>query len=389
LFVRIEQNLKRKQCDFSSNEPVPRNPVRNESPFCCDFKNRWLRDLAGDAMKLISLCLALALLSIQALALEATPAASPSRFTTFAQAYAEAKRLTDSDPGKVYDVEFSAAVVPRLGEIVGECTKNSGLRVVFDVVFVFSANGNVEQVFASPDQPAASCVGGKLRDLKLSAPPHPDWPVDLHVNISPENAPPAKKGSTKELDLEIKRSPRHIVLRNGKEIATWEGNPDSRITLHYPDGATQEVTITKDRHMHVGPAIRNPNGQKKQGAPKSGTEAESAYPEDEKLAMNAKKAELAKNYEEALKLYEQAINLKGRFTPFVYQNRGMLYLHRAKASTDSQSRIADLQRAIVDFKTSIALGAASDEEQNRGLEKIATKANLEEATKLLAEETGQ
>jgi len=346
-------------------------------------------DLVGDVMKLIGLCLTLALLSVQALALEATPAASPTHFTSFAQALAEAKRVVDTDPGKAYDVDFSIATAPRLSEIVGECAKNSGPRVVFDVVFVFAANGNVEQVFTSPDQPAAACVGEKLRDLHLSAPPHPGWPVDLRVHISPEKVPTAKKGSTKELDLEIERSPRHIILRNGKEIATWEGNPDSRITLHYPDGATQEVTITKDRHMHVGPAIRNANGQKKQSAPKSGAEAESTYPEDEKLAMKAKKAELAKNYEEALKLYEEAINLKGRFTPFVYQNRGMLYLDRAKASTDSQSRIADLQKAIADFKTSIALGAASDEPLNRRLEKNATKANLEEATKLLAEETGQ
>ena len=340
-------------------------------------------------MKLISLCLTLVLLSVQALALEATPAASPTHFTSFAQALADAKRVVDTDPGKVYDVEFSAAVVPRLSEIAGECTKNSGPRVVFDVVFVFAANGNVEQVFTSPDQPAAACVGEKLRDLHLSAPPHPGWPVDLHVNISPENAPPAKKGSTNKLDLEIKRSPRHVILRNGKEIATWEGDPDSRITLHYPDGATQEVTITKDRHMHVGPALRKADVHNKYSASKSGAEAESAQPEDVKLAMKGGQAEAAKNYEEALKLYEQAINLKGRFTPFVYQNRGMLYLHRAKASTESQSRIADLQRAIADFKTSIALGAASDEEPNRGLEKIATKANLEEATKLLAEETGQ
>src|SRR6059058_877780 len=129
-------------------------------------------------------------------------------------------------------------------------------------------------------------------------------------------------------------------------------------------------------------------GRRRKVRPNPG-QRQSQYPEDEKLAMKAKKAELAKNYEEALKLYEQAINLKGRFTPFVYQNRGMLYLDRAKASTDSQSRIADLQRAIADFKTSIALGAASDEELNRRLEKNATKANLEEATKLLAEETGQ
>ncbi len=108
--------------------------------------------------------------------------------------------------------------------------------------------------------------------------------------------------------------------------------------------------------------------------------------EDMKLAMKAGKLETAGKYDEALKLYAQAIDLKGRFTPFVYHNRGMLYLHRAKASQDRKSRIADLQRAIADFQISIRLGAASKEELNRGLEKVATRANLEEATKLLAEE---
>jgi tetratricopeptide (TPR) repeat protein len=105
---------------------------------------------------------------------------------------------------------------------------------------------------------------------------------------------------------------------------------------------------------------------------------------DMKLAMKASKAEASGNYDEALKLYGDAIELKGRFTPFVYQNRGMLYLHRAKAAQDRQSRIADLQRAIADFQTSIRLGAASKDELNHGLEKVATRTNLEEATKLLA-----
>jgi tetratricopeptide (TPR) repeat protein len=106
-----------------------------------------------------------------------------------------------------------------------------------------------------------------------------------------------------------------------------------------------------------------------------------------KLAMKAGELETAGKYDEALKLYAQAIDLKGRFTPFVYHNRGMLYLHRAKASQNQQSRIADLQRAIADFQTSIRLGAASSEELNRGLEKVATLANLDEATKLLEKET--
>jgi tetratricopeptide (TPR) repeat protein len=109
--------------------------------------------------------------------------------------------------------------------------------------------------------------------------------------------------------------------------------------------------------------------------------------DDMKLAMKAGELETAKKYDEALKLYAQAIDLKGRFTPFVYHNRGMLYLHRAKASQDRKSRIADLQRAIADFQSSIKLGAASNEELNRGLEKVATRADLDEATKLLHEAT--
>jgi tetratricopeptide (TPR) repeat protein len=111
--------------------------------------------------------------------------------------------------------------------------------------------------------------------------------------------------------------------------------------------------------------------------------------DDMKLAMKAGKLQTAGKYDEALKLYAQAIDLKGRFTPFVYHNRGMLYLHRAKASQDRESRTADLQHAIDDFQASIRLGAASKEELNRGLEKVATRANLDEATKLLEKEGHQ
>ena len=109
--------------------------------------------------------------------------------------------------------------------------------------------------------------------------------------------------------------------------------------------------------------------------------------EDMKLAIKAGKLETAGKYDEAFKLYAQAVDVKGRFTPFVYHNRGMLYLHRAKTSQDRQSRIADLQHAIDDFQTSIRLGAGSTDELNRGLENVATRGNLDDATKLLEKET--
>ncbi len=126
---------------------------------------------------------------------------------------------------------------------------------------------------------------------------------------------------------------------------------------------------------------RSHSGSAKQDTPKV------IETDDMKLAMKAGKLETAGKYDEALKVYAQAIDLKGRFAPFVYHNRGMLYLHRAKASKNRQSRIADLQRAIADFNTSIHLGAASKDELNRGLEKVATRANLDEATKLLDQES--
>ena len=125
------------------------------------------------------------------------------------------------------------------------------------------------------------------------------------------------------------------------------------------------------------------NASAKQGAPKV------IETDDMKLAMKASKLETAGKYDEALKVYAEAIDLKGRFTPFVYHNRGMLYLNRAKASQDRRSQIADLRHAIDDFETSIRLGSVSKDELNRGLEKIATRANLDEATKLLEKETHQ
>jgi hypothetical protein len=240
-----------------------------------------------------------------------TPVATASRFTSLAEASAEASRLRETAEGQRYDYEFSAALQnSRLADVVHECGKGSKLPLVFDVVFVFDADGRVESTLQTPDQSAAVCVADKLRNIRLPAPPHAGWPFQLHIELNPGD-------------------------KNAKQR-------------------------------------RGPNP---------------ATSKEMQLAMQAGKAKAADNYEEALRLYAQAIKLHGPFAPFVYQNRGILYLNRAKASTDRQSQIADLQRAIADFQTSIRLGAASNDELNRGLEKIATRANLDEATKLLTEET--
>jgi len=243
-------------------------------------------------------------------------AARRSRFTSLTDAVAEAKRLSETEAGKLYDFDFTRTVSNRLGDILGRCSEDSKPPIIFDLVFVFAGDGHVTQVLQPPDSTVAACVVAKLGNLRLRAPPQPDWPVQLHIELRP----PAEGG---ERDAAGKQHP------------------------------LEPAVITEDRQ----------------------------------LAKKAIRAEMNKNYEEALALYEKAIEVKGNFAPFLYQNRGMLYLHRVTASQDRQSKIADLERAIADFNTSIKLGAAAKDQLNRGLEKIATRANLDEATKLLEKET--
>jgi len=254
---------------------------------------------------------------VSSLTASASPApARPNRFTSLTEAVAEARRLNETEEGKLYDFDFSSKVSDRIGDIVGKCAKDSKDSIRFDLVFVFAGDGHLAQVLKSPDSTEAACVAAKFENFRLHAPPQPDWPVLLHIELRPP---------LEERDVKGKLYP------------------------------LEPSVITKDRE----------------------------------LERKALRAERDKNYDEALLLYEKAIKVKGNFAPFVYQNRGMLYLDRAKASQDRKSKIADLQRAISDFKASIKLGAAAKDQLNRGLEKISTRANLEEATKLLEEATHQ
>jgi tetratricopeptide (TPR) repeat protein len=113
----------------------------------------------------------------------------PQQSRTFADALAEAERLADTDAGKAYEKEFGKVVAPHFGNIIGECTKNLGPTVKFEIVFVVGANGHLEQVLGSKNPAAAKCVRDKLRDLQLPAPPHAGWPLSLGINISPDNGP--------------------------------------------------------------------------------------------------------------------------------------------------------------------------------------------------------
>jgi hypothetical protein len=169
---------------------------------------------------------------------------SPQQSRAFTQALAETERLADTEAGKAYDAEFAKVVAPRLSDIVSECTKNLGPKVKFKIVFIFAADGRVDQVLTPSDQPAAKCVGDKFRDLHLPAPPHAWWPVSLNIDISPDNAPRILTGALKlmdtgtwEVDATISRAFKFRVhgLLAGKEfdltVEPEDRNPVRQIAI--------------------------------------------------------------------------------------------------------------------------------------------------------------
>jgi hypothetical protein len=163
---------------------------------------------------------------------------------TFAQALAEATRLSDTEEGKAYDGEFAKVVAPRLGDTVGECTKNLGPRFKFQVVFVFAADGYVQQVLTSRHQPAAACVGSKLRDIHLPAPPRAGWPVSLNVDLSPDNGSRILASGLKLMDTGTWEVDATISRGKKFRVHGLLAGPDFDLTLEPEDtNAVQQIAI--------------------------------------------------------------------------------------------------------------------------------------------------
>jgi hypothetical protein len=159
----------------------------------------------------------------------------------FTQALAEATRVGDTNEGRAYDNEFAKVVAPQINPIVNECTKGLGPRINFQVVFIFATDGHVQDVLTASDQPGAKCVGEKLRNLHLPAPPRGGWPVRLGINISPENA-----SAVRALDAKFAGG---VSLLDGK--LTIDVPEDF---VRDPDDPKEPKTVAKFTHQGEGAA---------------------------------------------------------------------------------------------------------------------------------------
>jgi hypothetical protein len=184
----------------------------------------------------------------------AANAKDDSRFT---QALAEATRLSDTPEGKAYDNEFSKVVAPQLGDIVNECTKGFGPRIDFQVVFIFAADGHVQDVLTASDQPGAKCVGERLRNLRLPAPPRADWPLRLGINISPDNASKIRALDAKFAADSLKSASPPPAEKSAGGVSLLDGKLKIDVPPDFerdPDDPKEPKTVAKFTHQGEGGA---------------------------------------------------------------------------------------------------------------------------------------
>jgi hypothetical protein len=158
-------------------------------------------------------------------------------------------------------------------------------------------------------------------------------------------------------------------------------SPRDRASYQKDPSALQQVLNT---FVYLKPEAvqqKNEGVSAKQDAPKV------IETDDMKLAMKADENETAGKYDEALKLYAEAIDLKRSSCAVrVSQSRHVVFTGQSLRKIDNRELPICNVRSMTS-RLPFVSAQLPKEELNRGLEKVTARANLEEATKLLASET--
>jgi hypothetical protein len=101
----------------------------------------------------------------------------------FDQVHSRAHELGETPEGKAYEKRFSEAFGKPMQAALQDCTKGTKAPYRVNVVFVIAADGTTQRILPAPDQPVSACVANKLKNLKLPAPPKPNWMVAVNITI--------------------------------------------------------------------------------------------------------------------------------------------------------------------------------------------------------------
>jgi len=109
--------------------------------------------------------------------------AADSDSEPYAKVYPRAHDMGATPEGKAYEKRFSEAFGKPMQAALQDCTKDTKPPYLVNVVFVIAADGTTQRIVTAPDQPVSACVANKLKNLKLPAPPKPNWMVAVNITI--------------------------------------------------------------------------------------------------------------------------------------------------------------------------------------------------------------
>jgi hypothetical protein len=110
----------------------------------------------------------------------------------FTAASQEATRLARTPEGYAYMNKFADAADRSISAALKACIGVSKETARFDVLFVVSASGRIEQVFATPGSPVAPVFVRNFKLISVPPPPHVPWyqAMGFVVKVDPKPGPP-------------------------------------------------------------------------------------------------------------------------------------------------------------------------------------------------------
>src|SRR5262245_4211330 len=121
---------------------------------------------------------ALLALSLSPLLFAADPPAEK-----FEDVRARARQMGETDEGKAYEKQFSAAIAKPMGAALKECTEGTTQPYSVVIVFVIGADGKAVRLVTEAGQTVSERVAKKLDGVKLPKPPKAKWMVLVNIAI--------------------------------------------------------------------------------------------------------------------------------------------------------------------------------------------------------------
>ena len=119
-------------------------------------------------------------------------ASSDSDFQAASQ---QALQNTRTNAGRDYEIKVQPLIIKTVQDAVQECLVGPHMEADFGIVFLISANGQIQRIVSSSKEPIVTCAVKKIHfRAALPRPPRDSWAIQIRMAFYYwQSEPPAKR----------------------------------------------------------------------------------------------------------------------------------------------------------------------------------------------------